>query len=88
MFSILWTVCSADGTMTVVATPGATWPSVQPERTSLLDRTCKPKQTSGARVLFEFKLNSCGTKATVRLAFSEDAKQHCPGTPENCIHGF
>ncbi|XP_013878075.1 uncharacterized protein LOC106527668 isoform X2 [Austrofundulus limnaeus] len=58
-------VCSADGTMTVVATPASTWPSVQPERTSLLDRTCKPKQTNGARVLFEFKLNSCGTKTIV-----------------------
>ncbi|XP_024866909.1 uncharacterized protein LOC112451536 isoform X2 [Kryptolebias marmoratus] len=58
-------VCSADGTMTVVATPASTWPSVQPERTSLLDHTCKPKQTNGARVLFEFKLNSCGTKAMI-----------------------
>uniref|UniRef100_A0A8C6KPB1 Uncharacterized LOC107377945 n=1 Tax=Nothobranchius furzeri TaxID=105023 RepID=A0A8C6KPB1_NOTFU len=36
---------------------------VQPERTSLLDRTCKPKQTDGVRVLFEFNVNSCGTKA-------------------------
>ncbi|KAF7231126.1 transcript variant X4 [Nothobranchius furzeri] len=56
-------VCSADGTMTVVANPASTWPTVQPERTSLLDRTCKPKQTDGVRVLFEFNVNSCGTKA-------------------------
>ncbi|KAM6915063.1 uncharacterized protein FYW49_009952 [Xenentodon cancila] len=58
-------VCSSDGTMTVVATPTSTWPSVQPERTSLLDRTCRPRQTDGARVLFEFKLDSCGTRAMI-----------------------
>uniref|UniRef100_A0A8C6KQC7 Uncharacterized LOC107377945 n=1 Tax=Nothobranchius furzeri TaxID=105023 RepID=A0A8C6KQC7_NOTFU len=60
-------VCSADGTMTVVANPASTWPTVQPERTSLLDRTCKPKQTDGVRVLFEFNVNSCGTKAMVQF---------------------
>ncbi|XP_015251144.1 PREDICTED: uncharacterized protein LOC107098155 [Cyprinodon variegatus] len=58
-------VCSADGTMTVVATPTSTWPMVKPERTSLLDPTCKPKQADGSKVLFEFKVNSCGTRATV-----------------------
>ncbi|XP_042358817.1 uncharacterized protein LOC121955093 [Plectropomus leopardus] len=58
-------VCSADGTMTVVTTPTSTWPSVQPERTTLLDPTCGPKQTDGSRVLFEFKLDSCGTRAMV-----------------------
>ncbi|XP_011490423.1 uncharacterized protein LOC105357248 isoform X3 [Oryzias latipes] len=56
-------VCSSDGTMTVVATPASTWPSVQPERTSLLDRHCRPKQTDTSRALFEFKLDSCGTRA-------------------------
>ncbi|XP_024146198.1 uncharacterized protein LOC112157602 isoform X2 [Oryzias melastigma] len=56
-------VCSPDGTMTVVATPTSTWPSVQPERTSLLDRHCRPKQTDASRALFEFKLDSCGTRA-------------------------
>uniref|UniRef100_A0A8C4E9V1 ZP domain-containing protein n=1 Tax=Dicentrarchus labrax TaxID=13489 RepID=A0A8C4E9V1_DICLA len=55
-------VCSADGTMTVVTTPTSTWPTVQPERTTLLDPTCGPKQTDGSRVLFEFKLDSCGTR--------------------------
>ncbi|XP_034555238.1 uncharacterized protein LOC117824015 isoform X3 [Notolabrus celidotus] len=58
-------VCSRDGTMTVVTTPTSTWPTVLPERTTLLDPTCRPKQTDGSRVLFEFKLNSCGTRATV-----------------------
>uniref|UniRef100_A0A8P4GAX4 ZP domain-containing protein n=1 Tax=Dicentrarchus labrax TaxID=13489 RepID=A0A8P4GAX4_DICLA len=58
-------VCSADGTMTVVTTPTSTWPTVQPERTTLLDPTCGPKQTDGSRVLFEFKLDSCGTRAMV-----------------------
>ncbi|XP_044185770.1 uncharacterized protein LOC122965674 isoform X1 [Thunnus albacares] len=58
-------VCSADGTMTVVTTPTSTWPTVQPERTSLLDPSCGPKQTDRSRVLFEFKLDSCGTRAMV-----------------------
>ncbi|XP_054618110.1 uncharacterized protein LOC129172433 isoform X2 [Dunckerocampus dactyliophorus] len=58
-------VCSADGTMTVVTTPTSTWPTVDPQGTSLLDRTCRPKQTDITRVLFEFKLDSCGTRITV-----------------------
>ncbi|XP_071323697.1 uncharacterized protein [Trachinotus anak] len=49
-------VCSADGMITVVTTPTATWPTVHPERTSLLDPTCGPKQADGSRVLFEFKV--------------------------------
>ncbi|GLD72007.1 uncharacterized protein AKAME5_002333100 [Lates japonicus] len=59
-------VCSADGTMTVVTTLTSTWPTVQPERTSLLDPTCEPKQVDGSRVLFEFKVDSCGTRAMVQ----------------------
>ncbi|XP_047242995.1 uncharacterized protein LOC124881473 isoform X3 [Girardinichthys multiradiatus] len=58
-------VCSAGGTVTVVATPTSTWPMVKPEKTSLLDHSCKPKQTDGASVLFEFKVDSCGTRAMV-----------------------
>ncbi|XP_029903440.1 uncharacterized protein LOC115356423 isoform X2 [Myripristis murdjan] len=58
-------VCSADGFMTVVTTPTATWPTVHPDKTSLLDRSCGPKQTDGSSVLFEFSLDSCGTRAMV-----------------------
>ncbi|MEQ2284323.1 hypothetical protein AMECASPLE_020410 [Ameca splendens] len=58
-------VCSAGGTVTVVATPTSTLPMVKPEKTSLLDHSCKPKQTDGARVLFEFKVDSCGTRDMV-----------------------
>ncbi|XP_034722217.1 uncharacterized protein LOC117941262 [Etheostoma cragini] len=56
-------VCSADGTMAVVTTPTSTWPSVHPDTTTLLDPSCKPKETDAARVLFVFKLDSCGTRA-------------------------
>uniref|UniRef100_A0A667X8S8 Uncharacterized protein n=1 Tax=Myripristis murdjan TaxID=586833 RepID=A0A667X8S8_9TELE len=65
-------VCSADGFMTVVTTPTATWPTVHPDKTSLLDRSCGPKQTDGSSVLFEFSLDSCGTRAMVgpHLVFS------------------
>ncbi|XP_019964962.2 uncharacterized protein [Paralichthys olivaceus] len=59
------TVCSGDGTVTVVTTLTSTWPTVRPERTSLLDATCRSKQTDGSRVLFEFNVNSCGTRAMV-----------------------
>lgn len=52
--------------MTVVTTLSSTWPSVQPDRTSLLDLACGPKQTEGYRVLFEFKVDSCGTRNMVR----------------------
>uniref|UniRef100_A0A3Q1GBK7 ZP domain-containing protein n=1 Tax=Acanthochromis polyacanthus TaxID=80966 RepID=A0A3Q1GBK7_9TELE len=65
-------VCSPDGTMTVVTTPSSTWPTVQPEKTTLLDPTCKPKETDGARALFEFKLDSCGTRAMVKLSSHKD----------------
>ncbi|CAB1452268.1 unnamed protein product [Pleuronectes platessa] len=54
-----------DGTVTVVTTPASTWPTVRPDRTSLLDPTCRSKQTDGTRVLFEFNVNSCGTRARV-----------------------
>uniref|UniRef100_A0A8C2WU22 ZP domain-containing protein n=1 Tax=Cyclopterus lumpus TaxID=8103 RepID=A0A8C2WU22_CYCLU len=60
-------VCSADGTMTVVTTPTSTWPTLQPDRITLLDPTCGPKQTDGSRVLFEFKVDSCGTRTMVQL---------------------
>lgn len=49
--------------MTVVTTSGVTWPSVDPDSTRLLDPSCRPKETDGSRVLFEFQLDSCGTKA-------------------------
>ncbi|XP_077594971.1 uncharacterized protein LOC144211506 isoform X2 [Stigmatopora nigra] len=58
-------VCSADGVVTVVTKPTWTWPKVRPERTSLLDPSCRPKETDATRVLFQFKLDSCGTRATV-----------------------
>ncbi|XP_033505059.1 uncharacterized protein LOC117271076 [Epinephelus lanceolatus] len=58
-------VCSADGTMTVVTTPTSTWPTVKPTATTLLDPTCGPKETDRSKVLFEFKLDSCGTRAMV-----------------------
>ncbi|XP_049613509.1 uncharacterized protein [Syngnathus scovelli] len=58
-------VCSADGIITVVTTPTATWPTVHPGRTTLLDPTCRPKETDATRVLFQFKLDSCGTRITV-----------------------
>lgn len=65
----LVSVCSTDGTMTVVTTLSSTWPSVQPDRTTLLDPSCGPKQTEGSRVMFEFKMDSCGTRNMVQKRF-------------------
>lgn len=61
----VWSVCSAGGVATVVTTPGGTWPLVDPSRTRLLDPSCRPRETDGSRVLFEFQLDSCGTRAMV-----------------------
>uniref|UniRef100_A0A3B4Z5I1 ZP-domain containing protein Ig-like domain-containing protein n=1 Tax=Stegastes partitus TaxID=144197 RepID=A0A3B4Z5I1_9TELE len=76
-------VCSADGTMTVVTTPSSTWPTVQPERTTLLDRTCKPKETDGVRALFEFNLDSLRCfyplNAVDRLSVDRVFKSTTPG---------
>ncbi|KAL0967513.1 hypothetical protein UPYG_G00253210 [Umbra pygmaea] len=60
-------ICSSDGTMTVVTK--TTWPGVAPESTTLLDRTCQPKETDDSRVLFEFGLKTCGTRFTVEESY-------------------
>ena len=57
--------------MTVVTTLAATWPTVHSERTTLLDPACGPKQIDGSRVLFEFRLVSCGTRAKVPTRATE-----------------
>ncbi|XP_028296534.1 uncharacterized protein LOC114458327 [Gouania willdenowi] len=60
-------VCSANGTVTLVTTLTGAWPLVPAHRTRLLDPSCGPKQAQGDRVLFEFKLDSCGTRTTRQL---------------------
>uniref|UniRef100_H3C2Q2 ZP domain-containing protein n=1 Tax=Tetraodon nigroviridis TaxID=99883 RepID=H3C2Q2_TETNG len=53
--------CSRNGVMTVVADLS---PMVQsgldPARTSLLSKDCRPTESDGTRVLYSFPLNSCG----------------------------
>lgn len=62
-------VCSSDGIVTVVTTPPAvTLPRVDPEYTTLLDRSCRPTQTDESRALFVFSVNSCGTRIMVGLS--------------------
>ncbi|XP_026089450.1 uncharacterized protein LOC113063351 isoform X1 [Carassius auratus] len=56
------TVCSTDGLMTVVATTTKTWPTVPPNSTTLLDRSCRPKATDETRVIFSFGVDTCGTR--------------------------
>ncbi|KAJ8356450.1 hypothetical protein SKAU_G00192440 [Synaphobranchus kaupii] len=58
-------VCSTDGVMTVVASLAAAIPSLEPSRTTLLDKNCKPWDTDTTRVLFVFGMNTCGTKVLV-----------------------
>uniref|UniRef100_A0A8C4Z967 ZP domain-containing protein n=1 Tax=Gadus morhua TaxID=8049 RepID=A0A8C4Z967_GADMO len=72
-------VCSPDGIMTVVTTPSVTLPRVHPDSTTLLDRSCRPKQTDPSRALFEFSLNSCGTRTMVGdtfLAYENEILYH------------
>ncbi|XP_062305852.1 uncharacterized protein LOC134010031 [Osmerus eperlanus] len=55
-------VCSTHGVMTVVT---EVLNGADPSRTSLLQKTCTPKEMNNSRVLFEFGLNSCGTLVQV-----------------------
>ncbi|XP_031440925.1 uncharacterized protein LOC105907158 isoform X2 [Clupea harengus] len=58
-------VCSPDGIVTVVCDLSKAKPDAFPSQTSLLDTTCKPKEVDGTRVLYEFALNSCGTRVQI-----------------------
>ncbi|KAL2079595.1 hypothetical protein ACEWY4_025339 [Coilia grayii] len=59
-------VCSPRGVMTVVADVIKSTPQAIPQRTTLLDPTCRPKETDDTRVLFEFELSTCGTTLKVK----------------------
>ncbi|XP_055794625.1 uncharacterized protein LOC129865692 [Salvelinus fontinalis] len=54
-------VCSTEGVMTVVSVILAI-PGSEPSRTSLLDSTCRPQEMDDTRVLFSFRLDTCGTR--------------------------
>ncbi|XP_029616039.1 uncharacterized protein LOC115198301 isoform X2 [Salmo trutta] len=54
-------VCSTEGVMTVVSMTLAI-PGSEPSRTSLLDSTCMPQAMDDTRVLFSFRLDTCGTR--------------------------
>ncbi|KAJ8338203.1 hypothetical protein SKAU_G00371690 [Synaphobranchus kaupii] len=58
-------VCSTDGIMTVVTSTTAAIPQVEPRRATLLDARCKPDEFDDTRVLFAFKVNTCGTRVMV-----------------------
>ncbi|TDG99756.1 hypothetical protein EPR50_G00197110 [Perca flavescens] len=59
-------VCSADGSITVVADlPSVITSEGVPAGTNLVDPNCGPKEMDSSRALFSFPVNSCGS--TVKL---------------------
>ncbi|KAJ8008341.1 hypothetical protein DPEC_G00103820 [Dallia pectoralis] len=58
-------VCSTKGVMTVVKDVTTVIQGAEPSRTSLKDSTCRPKETDDTRVLFNFSLDTCGTRVMV-----------------------
>ncbi|CDQ95259.1 unnamed protein product [Oncorhynchus mykiss] len=54
-------VCSTEGVMTVVSVILAI-PGSEPSGSSLLDSTCRPQEMDDTRVLFSFRLDTCGTR--------------------------
>ncbi|MGH0138287.1 UNVERIFIED_CONTAM: hypothetical protein FKN15_009729 [Acipenser sinensis] len=47
----------------VVAVTMEPIPVVEPSKSTLLDKTCKPKEFDSTRALFTFSVNTCGTRS-------------------------
>ncbi|MGH0186353.1 UNVERIFIED_CONTAM: hypothetical protein FKN15_021152 [Acipenser sinensis] len=58
-------VCFPNGVVTVVAVTMEPIPVVDPSKTTLLDKTCKPKEFDSTRALFTFGVNTCGTRSRI-----------------------
>ncbi|MGH0188848.1 UNVERIFIED_CONTAM: hypothetical protein FKN15_031597 [Acipenser sinensis] len=58
-------VCFPNGVVTVVAVTMEPIPVVDPSKTTLLDKTCKPKEFDLTRALFTFGVNTCGTRSQI-----------------------
>ncbi|MGH0185728.1 UNVERIFIED_CONTAM: hypothetical protein FKN15_018899 [Acipenser sinensis] len=58
-------VCMPNGVMTVVAVTMEPIPVVEPSKTTLLDKNCKPKEFDSTRALFTFSVNTCGTRSKI-----------------------
>ncbi|MGH0184461.1 UNVERIFIED_CONTAM: hypothetical protein FKN15_015002 [Acipenser sinensis] len=54
-----------NGVMTVVAVTMEPIPVVEPSKTTLLDKSCKPKEFDSTRALFTFSVNTCGTRSKI-----------------------
>ncbi|MGH0140237.1 UNVERIFIED_CONTAM: hypothetical protein FKN15_070898 [Acipenser sinensis] len=58
-------VCFPNRVVTVVAVTMEPIPAVDPSKTTLLDKTCKPKEFDSTRALFTFGVNTCGTRSQI-----------------------
>ncbi|XP_076828976.1 zona pellucida protein AX 4 [Brachyhypopomus gauderio] len=79
-------VCSSDGLMTVVTNVTKAFPMAVPAMTTLLDRSCKPREFDETRVLFSFKFNTCGTRVKLEkrfLVYENEILFYTSHSPEN-----
>nr|XP_014346142.1 PREDICTED: uncharacterized protein LOC102359505 isoform X2 [Latimeria chalumnae]XP_014346143.1 PREDICTED: uncharacterized protein LOC102359505 isoform X2 [Latimeria chalumnae] len=58
-------VCFQNGTMVATVLRTSTVPEIDPRRTTLRNRACKPTQADETKAIFSFSVTSCGTTGRI-----------------------